>query len=76
MDRRLAEAIPSRMRRKRGRAGLAHRYLASQLYGVRFGDPFTWLAVTGGILLAGVLACLLPAWRAMRTNVTDSLRIG
>lgn len=53
----------------------AHRYLASQLYGVRFSDPFTWLAVAGGVLLAGLFACLLPAWRAMRTNVTDSLRM-
>jgi putative ABC transport system permease protein len=61
-----------------GCAGAAsvHRYLASQLYGVPFADSTTWLAVAAGILLAGALACILPAWRASRTNVTDALRIG
>jgi predicted permease len=54
----------------------AHRYIASQLYGVGFDDPITWLAVGGGIVLAGLFACLLPAWRAARTNVMESLRIG
>ncbi|MGP0074808.1 MAG: ABC transporter permease [Bryobacteraceae bacterium] len=54
----------------------AHRYIASQLYGVRFDDPITWLAAAIGALLIGVLACILPAWRAARTNVIESLRIG
>ena len=54
----------------------AHRYIDSQLYGVRFGDPITWLAVAGSILFAGALACILPAWRAARTNVMESLRNG
>jgi putative ABC transport system permease protein len=54
----------------------AHRYLASQLYGVRFDDPVTWLAAAIGIVLIGILACILPAWRAARTNVIESLRIG
>lgn len=53
----------------------AHRYMASQLYGVRFGDAITWLGVTAAILLAGAIACILPAWRASRTNVADALRI-
>jgi predicted permease len=57
-------------------AFVAHRYIASQLYGVRFDDPITWLAVATGIALAGVLACVLPAWRAARTNLMESLRIG
>jgi predicted permease len=53
-----------------------HRYIASQLYGVRFDDPITWVAASSGILLTGIFACVLPAWRAARTNVTESLRIG
>jgi putative ABC transport system permease protein len=52
----------------------AHRYIASQLYGVAFNDPITWLAVATGILLAGLIACVLPAWRAARTNPVDALK--
>jgi putative ABC transport system permease protein len=54
----------------------AHRYIASQLYGVRFNDSVTWLAAGCGILLAGLLACIVPAWRAARTNLMEALRIG
>ncbi|MGB6942563.1 MAG: ABC transporter permease [Bryobacteraceae bacterium] len=55
-------------------AFVAHRYIASQLYGVGFGDPIAWLAAGLGIVLAGVLACALPAWRAARMNPAESLR--
>jgi putative ABC transport system permease protein len=55
---------------------IAHRYIATQLYGVRFDDPITWLAAGSGIALAGLFACVVPAWRAARTNVMESLRIG
>jgi putative ABC transport system permease protein len=54
----------------------AHRYIVTQLYGVRFEDPITWLAVASGVLGAGLLACVLPAWRAARTNPMQSLRAG
>jgi predicted permease len=54
----------------------AQRYLASQLYGVGFGDSITWLAVAGVMLLAGGFACILPAWRAARTNPMEALRMG
>jgi putative ABC transport system permease protein len=57
-------------------AFVAHGYIASRLYGVEFYDPITWLAVATGVALAGVLACILPAWRAARTNLMESLRIG
>jgi predicted permease len=57
-------------------AFVAHRYIASQLYGVGFYDRVTWLAVASGVALAGVLACVLPAWQAARTNPMESLRIG
>ncbi len=52
----------------------AHRAIASQLYGVRFADPVTWIAVGAGILLAGIVACALPAWRASKTNPLDALK--
>jgi len=54
----------------------AHRYVATQLFGVGFYDTITWLAVGSGVLLAGVLACVLPAWRAARTNPMESLKSG
>jgi predicted permease len=57
-------------------AWVAHRYIASQLYGVGFNDAATWIAVASAILMAGLFACALPAWRAARTNVLESLRIG
>ena len=59
-----------------GGAWAAHRYIATQLYGVGFNDAATWIAVASGILLAGLFACALPAWRAARTNVLESLRTG
>jgi putative ABC transport system permease protein len=59
-----------------GGALVSHRYIASRLYGVGFYDWITWLAVASGVVLAGVLACALPAWRAARTNLMESLRVG
>jgi predicted permease len=53
---------------------IAHRFIASQLYGVRFADPITWLATGVGIVFAGMLACILPAWRAARTNPVEALK--
>ncbi len=52
----------------------AHRYIASQLYGVEFADPFTWISAGTAILLAGIIACMLPAWRAARVNPADALK--
>lgn len=54
----------------------AHRYIASQLYGVGFSDSITWIAAACSIGLAGLLACILPAWRAARTNLMEALRTG
>ncbi len=53
---------------------IARRYIASQLYGVGFDDAVTWLAAGIGIVLFGLLACALPAWRAARTNPAEALK--
>jgi ABC-type antimicrobial peptide transport system permease subunit len=37
-------------------------------------DPVTYAAVAGIIALAGVLACLVPASRALRVDVINALR--
>ncbi len=52
----------------------AHRAIASRLYGVHFADPVTWIAAGVAILLAGIIACALPAWRAAKTNPVDALK--
>lgn len=52
----------------------AHRSIASRLYGVHFADPVTWIVVDAAVLLAGILACTLPAWRAAKTNPIDVLK--
>jgi ABC-type antimicrobial peptide transport system permease subunit len=50
------------------------RILKSFLWGVQPGDPATWLAVAGGLLLATALASLAPASRIARLNPADTLR--
>jgi len=53
---------------------LATRFLKSALFGVAATDPLTFSAVA--ILLASVamLACIIPAWRAMRVDPMVALR--
>jgi len=52
----------------------AHRLIASQLYGTRFEDAWTWVAVLGIVIVTGLLACAGPAWRAARVDPTKALR--
>jgi putative ABC transport system permease protein len=52
----------------------AARYLESRLFGVAPGDPETWLSVAAILLGASLLACLVPARRAMRTDPAIALR--
>jgi ABC-type lipoprotein release transport system permease subunit len=55
-------------------AALATGALRSLLYGVRPLDPETF-AGAGALLAAGALvACLIPAWRAARTDAAETLR--
>jgi predicted permease len=48
--------------------------LASQLFGVDPREPVVYLAVTGTLLLVGVAACWLPAWRATRVSPVVAMR--
>ncbi len=50
------------------------RYLANQLWGVKPTDPATFLSVVILIVLAGVLACYIPARRAARVDPVIALR--
>ncbi|MBX6365137.1 MAG: ABC transporter permease, partial [Gemmatimonadetes bacterium] len=53
--------------------GLA-RLLSTFLYGVRPADPLSLAAATGGLLLVGVVAALVPARRAATTDPAVVLR--
>ena len=60
-------------------AGLAGAFavsgvLAGMLYGVGSTDLRTIVLATGALLAAALLACALPAWRAMRLDPLAALR--
>src|SRR5690606_21305767 len=55
-------------------AVLLGRLLASQLYGVAPLEPLVLAQLSGLLLLAGLAACLLPAWRASRVPPSTALR--
>jgi ABC-type antimicrobial peptide transport system permease subunit len=50
------------------------RYVASLLYGVRSADPATFAAVALLLTVLAILACTLPARRAMRVDPVIALR--
>jgi putative ABC transport system permease protein len=50
------------------------RFVEGMLYGVTAADPISMLIAILGICLAGCLACLLPALRAVRINPITALR--
>jgi predicted permease len=54
-------------------AGLA-RALSGLLFGITYGDPFTFVATMGILLIVALLAGYLPARRASRIDPTVALR--
>ena len=52
----------------------AMRFVRNQLFGVEPTDPITWLAVLAVLLVVGLIACVIPARRAMRIDPAAALR--
>jgi putative ABC transport system permease protein len=50
------------------------RYLSSLFFGISPADGRTYLEVALGMVAIALIACLLPAWRALRVNPMVSLR--
>jgi predicted permease len=50
------------------------RFLAGILYGVSPYDPWTFVAAPALVLLAAVIACSAPAWRAAHIQPIEALR--
>ena len=50
------------------------RFIAGMLYGVSATDPMTVAEVVGLLAVISVLACYLPAYRAMRVNPVTAIR--
>jgi ABC-type antimicrobial peptide transport system permease subunit len=53
---------------------LLSRFMSSVLYGVSANDPLTLGLASLVLVLAGLIACLLPALRAAKTNPIVALR--
>jgi putative ABC transport system permease protein len=57
-----------------GGALVASRFVASLLYETSPADPWALGSAAGILALVGVLACLVPAWRAAHVAPTEALR--
>jgi ABC-type antimicrobial peptide transport system permease subunit len=55
-------------------AGAITRVLASLLFGVSPLDPVTFAAVSGGLVVAALLACYFPARRATGVDPVQALK--
>jgi predicted permease len=56
-------------------AQLIRHYADSMLYETKALDPRVFAAVAATLLVAAVLACVVPAWRASRLNPMQALRV-
>jgi ABC-type antimicrobial peptide transport system permease subunit len=52
----------------------AGRLVASLLYGVEPRDPLALATVAGVLVLVAVMAAVIPAWRASRTDPLEAFR--
>ena len=66
--------VIARSRRWAAAAVLLSRLMTALLFGVTPTDPLTYAAVAAVIALAGIVACLVPASRALRIDVINALR--
>lgn len=57
-----------------GSAVLASRAIAGLLFGIEPTDPATYLATASGVATIALVGCLLPALRAARGDVLDTLQ--
>jgi predicted permease len=55
-------------------AAAATRLIRSLLYGVSASDPVTFVSVASLLICVVLLACFVPAWRAMRVDPIIALR--
>jgi len=55
-------------------AFIAVRFLRGLLFGVEPTDLLTWVAVSATLMLVGLVACVVPARRAMRIDPVRALR--
>ena len=55
-------------------AFVAARFVRALLFGVEPTDPVTWIAVSTLLMLVGLVACAIPARRAMRIAPAAALR--
>ena len=55
-------------------AALVTRFLQTMLFGIRPLDPITFTSVSALLLAVGLLATIVPAWRAMTIDPVRALR--
>ena len=55
-------------------ASLLTRFIASQLYGIKTTDPFTYVGVALGLATVAAAACYFPARRATKVDPISALR--
>lgn len=55
-------------------AAVSSRFVSSYLFGVTAGDPATYVAIAGVMLITAIVASAIPAWRATRIDPAQALR--
>jgi ABC-type antimicrobial peptide transport system permease subunit len=53
----------------------ATRLVEGMLFQISANDPITFAGVAGFFLVVALGACLLPAWRALRVDPLEVLRV-